>query len=464
MSPGSGHMPPNNADAERGLLGAILLQGGGEVMDACLFSRLKPEYFYTIAHQTLFEAMIELHRTGKTVDEITVCDLLHDKGELGRLGGPVFISELMKGMEVTAYAESWIEIIRRKYFLRRIIGTGVKAIEKAHKNQDQVDTLIDEVERDFLDIGRERVVDAGQDAGTLAAEARELLDKLIETRGAVTGVPSGLIKLDELTLGFHPGQMVVVAARPGMGKTTMALNFIEAALFEAKRKQGEANAVLFFSLEMPARELMMRLICARARLDVRKASTGYLPRDHRASFDRAAAEYAGMPLVIDDTGGQTILDIRSKARRHHAKRKLGLVVVDYLQLIVGTDPSVLREQQIAEASRFLKALAKEINAPVVALAQLNRKSEDENRPPRMSDLRESGSIEQDADVVLLISKPPKKGKGAATRDDEEGAEYSPVVERQLIVAKQRNGPVGDISLFFNRPYARFDNPAPARHA
>lgn len=450
-------VPPHDAEAEGALIGALLVAGGGDLMDDCLHERIRPEYFFRTAHRVVYEAMLTLHREGRAIDEITLCDRLRAIGELNAIGGPAYFAELTARVEVAAFTRNWIDLVRAKYFQRRIILTGVRAMEKAHRGEDRVDALIDEVERDFLDIGRERAVDTAKDAGALAEEAKRLLDHLIESRGAATGLPSGFPKLDEMTLGFQPGQMIVIAARPGMGKTTIALNHVEAALFETQKRGVKPGAILFFSLEMTSRELMMRMISARARIDLRKATAGYLGRENRGAFERAADEYAAMPLFIDDTGGQTILDIRSKARRQHLRTPLSMVIVDYLQLIVGTDPSVIREQQIAEASRSLKALAKELNVPVLALAQLNRKPEDENRAPRMSDLRESGSIEQDADVVLLISKASKRAMAKGAKDDDE-FEYSPTVERQLIIAKQRNGPTGDIPLLFNRPYARFENP------
>lgn len=457
LSQGMSGLPPHDAEAEGALIGALLVSGGGDLMDECIHERIRPEYFFRIAHRTVYEAMTALHREGKALDEITLCDRLRANGELAAIGGPAYFADLTARVEVAAFTRNWIDLVRTKYFQRRIINTGVRAMEKAHRGEDRVDVLIDEVEREFLDIGRERTVDTAKDASTLANDAKLLLDHLIETRGAATGLPTGFPKLDEMTLGFQPGQMIVIAARPGMGKTTIALNHVEAALFERHKRGEKPGAVMFFSLEMTSRELMMRMISARARIDLRKATAGYLGRENRVAFDRTADEYATMPLFIDDTGGQTILDIRSKARRQHLRTPLSMVVVDYLQLVVGTDPSVIREQQIAEASRSLKALAKELSVPVLALAQLNRKPEDENRAPRMSDLRESGSIEQDADVVLLISKPPKKSMSKGSKEDDE-LEYGPTVERQLIIAKQRNGPTGDIPLLFNRPYARFENP------
>ena len=250
--------------------------------------------------------------------------------------------------------------------------------------------------------------------------------------------------------------MVVVAARPGMGKTSIALNFIEAALFP---KGNVAPArILLFSLEMPSRELALRLLCSRARVNLTKLRSAHPDAQSQRDLAEAAMEFKGRPLLIDDNGGQNILEIRAKCRRAHARQPLDMIVIDYIQLINGLDASLPREQQIAEVSRSIKAMAKEFSVPVVALAQLNRKSEDEGRPPRMSDLRESGSIEQDADIVLLISK-----ASAADRKSLEGDQEAPgnngMFLRELIVAKNRNGPTDDIKLYFNPGLTRFETPA-----
>jgi replicative DNA helicase len=253
--------------------------------------------------------------------------------------------------------------------------------------------------------------------------------------------------------------MVIVAARPGMGKTSIALNFIEAALFPKPNSNKAPANVLLFSLEMPARELALRLLCSRARVNMQKLRSAH--PDHQTQVDlvTAANEYRGLPLTVDDNGGQTILEIRAKCRRMHAQRKLDLIVIDYIQLINGLDSSLPREQQIAEVSRSIKAMAKEFNVPVIALAQLNRKSEDEGRQPKMSDLRESGSIEQDADIVMLISKLSASQSKAAGEGEAEMSDGSGCYLRQLIVAKNRNGPTHDINLLWNPGLTRFDTPA-----
>lgn len=453
ISGASDRTPPHNLDAEQGLLASIILEGGGDILTQCLAAKLKPEYFFNTAHQIIFEASVELNLAGKSVDDITLPDILNKKGELTTVGGTAYINELTRRIEVTAHAAHWMEIVREKYFRRKLITTGQNTVEMAFRPGDSIDQLLEGVERSFFEITQDKITDSAKHVAGPLKEARELMTQLINSRGAITGVPTGLVDLDKMTYGFHPGQMIVVAARPGMGKTSIALNFIEAALFDAKKKTGKAIPVLMFSLEMPARELALRLMCSRAGVNLRKLSEGFVTREALAEIASAEAEYRDMPLFIDDAGGQTILEIRAKSRRIHAQHKLGMIVIDYIQLINGTDSSVAREQQIAEASRAIKGMAKEFGIPVVALAQLNRKSEDEARQPRMSDLRESGSIEQDADVVLLISRPTGK-----TKDDEEVEVGPGLVKRELIIAKQRSGPTGEIPLFFNRALTKFVTP------
>ncbi len=442
---------PQNADAEQGLLASIVLDEGGDILTHCMANKIRPEYFFNAAHQTIYETILRLNTAGKPIHEITLCESLHASGELEAVGGPSYIFELLRRIEVTAHAIHWADIVQEKFFRRKIITTAASAVEMAFRTGDSVDHLLDNVERSFLEIAQDRVGDSTQHVRASVKEAGSLIKQMLNSRGAITGLTTGLKKLDEMTTGFHPGQMIVVAARPGMGKTSIALNFIESALF----KTAKPAPVLMFSLEMPARELTLRLLASRARVDLRKLAQGFIAHDKLKELQEAEDAYNAMPLFIDDKGGQTILEIRAKCRRLHNKHKLGMVVIDYIQLINGTDSSVQREQQIAEASRAIKAIAKELSIPVVALAQLNRKSEDENRQPRMSDLRESGSIEQDADTVILISRPDGKAK-----DDEEVAMANGLYRRDLIIAKQRSGPTGDIPVYFNRQLTKFEEPAP----
>jgi replicative DNA helicase len=482
---GAERVPPHNLDAEQGLLASILLEGGGDILDECQQQKFTPEFFFLPAHQAIFASMCEIKKkAGAVVEEIALGEHLQSQGRLEEVGGRAYITAMSDRIDVTVGYQNWMEIVREKYFRRKIIRTAIAANESAHTDSDSLNHLLDNVERSFLEITQERITgETLQEIDGPVGEALALIETLHDNKGAITGVPTGFKTLDRMCFGFHPGQMIVVAARPGMGKTSIALNFIEAALFSRKGTISEGSAArkprptptLMFSLEMPARELAMRLLCSRARARLGKIRDGFTNREESERIAEAAMEYKGTPLLIDDQGGQTILEIRAKARRIVHKFRndpvhgpLGLIVIDYLQLINGTDNRVSREQQIAEASRSIKAMAKEFNLPVIALAQLNRKSEDENRAPRISDLRESGSIEQDADMVLLIDRKRKTGAGTkrkhgggnageAEEEPEETVGNDPdVVARTLIIAKQRNGPTGEIDLHFHRALTRFE--------
>jgi replicative DNA helicase len=467
---GSAPVPPHNLDAEQGLLASIILEGGGEILNECVSLKVRAEYFFKPEHQLIYEAMLRLSAAATAMDSITLCETLHKMDMLEAAGGAAYISVLCNRIEVVVGWSNWLAIVREKYFRRKIIRTAALANEMAHASTESLPQLLDGVEKSFFEIAQEQITgDTLQHIEGPAREALDLIEFLSANKGAITGVPTGFKELDQMCFGLHPGQMIVVAARPGMGKTSIALNFIEAALFN---KHGKPHPTLLFSLEMPSRELAMRLLCSRARAKLGKIREGLMKPEDKKNIVDAVSEYKDMPLLIDDQGGQTILEIRAKARRiaHQQNSRgnpLALIVIDYLQLINGTDSRVSREQQIAEASRSIKAMAKEFNLPVIALAQLNRKSEDENRAPRISDLRESGSIEQDADMVLLIDRvrkagAKKKAHGQGADDEPEAEELltvngnGNVVARTLIVAKQRNGPTGEVPLHFFRDLTRFE--------
>jgi replicative DNA helicase len=279
-----------------------------------------------------------------------------------------------------------------------------------------------------------------------AHEAVNVINKMMMKKGELTGVASGFKDLDSLTWGFQRAEMIVLAARPSMGKTSFALNIAEAA---AMPKKGEGVGTLIFSLEMSAAQLALRMLCSRARINMKLLREGLLSKsgNEQAELIKVADEFSKSPLFIDDSSHLSIMELRAKARRVHARHKLGFIIIDYLQLLSPTDPRVPREQQVAEASRGLKALAKELNLPVLVLSQLNRSSEKENRAPRLADLRESGSIEQDADVVLMLARPKDADEKFQVASD----------SAELIVAKQRNGPVGELKLTFLRDITRFEN-------
>ena len=440
---------PHNIDAEQGLLASCIHDGGHDIIPLCLSVKVKPEYFFKPTHQALYETMVELHSEGTPIDEITLGDKLLSKGKLEEIGGHVFLNSISNRIETTAHAHYWLEIVREKYFLRRIIQTATETVEKAYSQQEPIEYFLEAVENDFFQISQDRVSDSATPIRVSIDNAVGLVTRMLQRKGKLTGIPTGFIDLDKLTFGLHTQEMIVVAARPSMGKTSIAMNIAEAAVLPLPGSDIKPVPTVVFSLEMSAEQLAMRLLCSRARVDMQKLKDGFLAANSQKDLVRTAAELKAAPLWIDDSAHLSILELRAKARRLHAQHNLGLVIVDYLQLVSGLDSRLPREQQISEISRGMKAMSKELNVPVVVLAQLNRESEKERRQPRVSDLRESGAIEQDADVVMLLSR---------ARDQKEEEEFTGnTIKRELIVAKQRNGPVGSIPLLFNKRITRFEN-------
>lgn len=433
---------PHNLDAEEGLLACCILDH--DVIDRCLAARLTPEAFYQPAHQIVYEGLCAVFNRHQAVDEIMLAEELKTRGHLEEIGGLPFINRLTDRVETTAHATHFLEIVREKDLLRRLIRTSSATIEKCYDYQGGLDQFLEEVEQEIFQISEQRSSDTAKPIKESVDEAVILVQKLLERKGELSGLSSGFVDLDKMTYGLHPAEMIILAARPSMGKTSLALNVAEAACLP---KNGEPTPTLVFSLEMSSAQLAMRMLCGRARVSMIRLRDGISSAEEGQRLGAAAKELSKAPLWIDDSGSLNLLEVRAKARRLHTKHKLGLIVVDYLQLLSGTDSSVAREQQIAEISRGLKAMAKELSLPVIVLSQLNRESEKEKRQPRLSDLRESGSIEQDADVVLMLARP----KDATD-------EFSVATDRaDLIIAKQRNGPVGTVPLTFIREITRFEN-------
>ena len=444
---------PHNIEAEEGLLAACLIDGGRDVLTDCIESKIVPDFFYKQSHQAIYRSLLSLYETGDPIDEILLFDFLQKEGLDEQVGGIEAIYTIQDRIETPAHARYFAKIVHEKYLLRRLIRTSREAIEACYDQQDDMSAFIEKIEQDIFEISRDRITDAAKPIRESLDEAVSDIHALLNGKDDADGVLSGYRDLDGMTYGFHPGEMIVLAARPSVGKTSLAMNFAEHAIIpDGGRKPA---GVLVFSLEMTAAQLAMRLICSRARVDMKRIRDRVISKQDTAEISATVKELKEAPLWIDDASNSTILDLRAKARRLHTKSPLGLVVVDYLQLIRGTDNRVQREQQIADISRGMKGMAKELGVPVVVLSQLNRESEKENRDPRISDLRESGSIEQDADVVLLLHRPKKSD------DEEEGLGESrlpgDVEHIKLIIAKQRNGPIGDIDLTFVRRYTRYEN-------
>jgi replicative DNA helicase len=436
---------PESNEAEAFLLGCCFIDGT-ETVAKCLETGLMPEDFYDPRHETIFKKILDAFTRGLPVDVAVIAEELKAAGELERAGGIPYLSQVGGCIPTTARAEYFVKRVGDLARLRAVIRVTQGITERALAAVEAVEEFVDQAEKEFFEVAHRASGTSLKSASGPVRGALALVDKMIDTRGQLTGVASGFCDLDRYTWGFQRAEMIVLAARPSMGKTALALNFADAALLP---KQGAPSAVLIFSLEMSTEQLVVRMIASRARVNQRLLRDGHIKRDgdEHEAMRKAGAEIAGAPLYIDDSAGLTIMQLRAKARRAHTRHRLGLIIVDYLQLLTPTDSTVLREQQVSEASRGLKALAKELDVPVLVLSQLNRASEKENRPPRLADLRESGAIEQDADVVLMLARPKDAPEGSQVAAD----------TADLIVAKNRNGPVGDLRLTFIRDITRFEN-------
>ena len=436
---------PKSTEAEAYLLGCCFIDGT-ETVAKCVEAGLVAEDFYDARHQTIYGRITASFNGGLAVDVALIAEELRAAGQLDQAGGIAYLGEVSACIPTTARAEYFLRRVGELARLRAIIRVTQGITERALAAVDDVAAFVDEAEKEFFEVAHRASGTTLKAASQPVRGALALVDKMIESRGELTGISSGFLDLDRYTWGFQRAEMIVLAARPSMGKTALALNFADCAILP---KHGAAAPTLIFSLEMSAEQLAVRLIASRARVNQRLLRNGQWKRDgeEHECMRKVGAEIAAAPLYIDDSAGLTIMQLRAKARRAHMRHKLGLIIVDYLQLMTPTDASVLREQQVSEASRGLKALAKELDVPVLVLSQLNRASEKENRPPRLADLRESGAIEQDADVVLMLARPKDAGDGSQVAAD----------VADLIVAKNRNGPVGDLRLTFIRDITRFEN-------
>ncbi len=455
---------PHNIDAEEALLACCVIDAP-EILSLCHEKNLRPEAFYKPAHQILFVVIQQMHSDGLGVDLITLADKLSSRtlGSIpGRerdpegarslldfIGGHGTLARITSRIESTIHAQHWLDLVVEKWILRRLITAATTVVEGCYNNQDELDHFIDKVEQEIFRISQDRVSESAAPLSKAVDDATTLISKMI-SGDAGQGMLTGYTDLDRMTFGLHPGDMIVLAARPSMGKTSLAMNIAEQV---ALPKHGDPVPTLVFSLEMGADQLAMRMLCRRARVNMKRVREGMLGKDDMRQLATAAGELKKAKVWIDDAGHTSILELRAKARRIQSRiqreKPLGLIVIDYLQLISGTDSRVQREQQISEISRGLKSLAKELNVPVLVLSQLNREAEKENRPPRLSDLRESGSIEQDADVVFLLAKDRES--------DDKASVPSGTRKVNLIIAKQRNGPVGTIDLTFVPEYTSFEN-------
>ncbi len=433
---------PHNLEAEKCVLGAILINNpafnqAAEVIDS--------QDFFRDAHRRIFDKMVLLAERNEPVDLVTLKDELGRSGELEDVGGPAYIASLTDGVPRSANVEYYAKIVKEKSTLRRLIQSATDVLGRAYDAEEDADDLLDAAERSIFEIAEHRLRAGFVRIGEMVDSGYQLIEKLQQHKGLVTGVPSGFVDLDALTSGFQKSDLVIVAARPSMGKTSLVLNIALHCGVEAGRTVG------IFSLEMAKEQLFLRMLTAEARVDAHRFRGGFLGEQDYGRLVEAFARLHDAKIYIDDTPALGILEMRAKARRLKLERGLDLVVVDYLQLMQGRGRFENRQQELASISRSLKILAKELDVPIVALSQLSRAPESRgDHRPQLSDLRESGALEQDADVVIFIFREDMYQTDADRRPEVEGT-------AEIIVGKQRNGPTGTIRLAFLRQYTRFEN-------
>jgi replicative DNA helicase len=439
--------PPHSVEAEQGVLGSMLISPRDAIAE--VVEKITAEYFYVPAHQTIFDVLVDVWNTGAGIDLITFTQVLRDRNLLETVGGAAAVTNLYTFVPTAANVGYYLEIVRDKYILRSIIAAATESVRRAYEEQDEVGNLLDEVEQKIFAVGEDRFKGQMLSMKDQVMEAIESIEKLYERKGGITGVSTGFIEFDRMTSGMHPAEMIVIAARPSMGKTAFAMNIAEHVAINEKL------AVGVFSLEMSSQQLVQRLLCSRARVNLQKVRDGFLGERDFPSLTAAASKLAEAKIFIDDTASLTILELRAKARRLKAQQDVQLLIVDYLQLLRSTSRRAQdnRQLEISEISAGLKGLAKELKIPVIVVAQLNRQPEQRSGgKPRLSDLRESGSIEQDADLVGLLVRPEMYEEDDEARQEKSG-------EAELIIAKQRNGPVGEIPLTFLKEFTRFEDRA-----
>lgn len=432
--------PPQNIEAERSVLGAMLLNPDAVGAGVEVLRDRAEEVFYHEPHQHLYEAIVQLFGRNQPVDAVTLLHQLSQSGKLEAAGGAAYIAELTRAVPTSANIEFYARIVLDCAVLRSIITTGTRLVSEAYSGEGTAEDMLDRAEAEIFRMSETKQHAPVHSVGSLVQGGILRIEEQMKTGGGITGVPSGYTKLDEMLSGFQPSDMVILAARPSVGKTAFSLNIGAHAAIHHQKK------VLIFSLEMSKESLVQRLLCMEGQVDGSRLRTGFLARTEFPKLVRAADTLSTAPLYIDDTPGITVLELRSKARRHAAQHGLDMIVLDYMQLMTGDKRAESRQVQISEISRSIKGIARELSIPVLALSQLSREAEkDDGGMPKLSHLRESGAIEQDADVVMMLSRPPA--------NQTEGRENIIRVN----VAKHRNGPTGFFDLLFDKNVQRFRN-------
>ena len=442
-------VPPYSEGAEKGVLGSILLDAD-RVMDLCLTSQLVPESFHVPAHRRVYAALVEMAARGAAIDQLTLADRLRDLGDIDKVGGQVAVDRLIDATPTPAHAEYYIDLVRQRHLLRCIIDSARRAEAACYDTAESADLVLSRVEQDFLDI-TERQHGTMTPWPSAVKQTMEYIERVLDTHSGLSGISTGFHNLDRLLLGLRPGEMIVLAARPSMGKTSLAMNIVENVALGKLDAESEGRPVGVFSLEMPKEALVMRMLCSRAEVQSNKLVSGYVSTQDGAhgKLIMAASVLSKAPIFLDDTGGLDVLELRARARRMRKKHAVELIVIDYLQLLHSKEEARQgRQIETASISGHLKAMAKELKVPVLVLSQLSRAPEqrDKTGRPKLSDLRDSGAIEQDADVVCLLRRPCKYP------DDDQ---YEDTTLAIVEVAKQRNGPTGDLDLNFEESFTRF---------
>jgi replicative DNA helicase len=429
-------LPPQNIEAEQSILGGVLIEN--DALNTVV-EFLEDGDFYREAHQKIFKSMIALSEKNEPLDLITLTNELKKKKELEAIGGASYLAGLVESVPTAANIAYYAKIVKEKSILRKLISAATEIVTKSYQESKDLEAFLDEAEQAIFRISENQVRPAFYPIKEIVKESFKVIERLYEKKELITGVPSGFKDLDRKTAGFQNAELIIVAGRPSMGKTALCLNIAQHAAINSK------IPTAIFSLEMSKEQLAIRMLCSEARVDSARLRSGFLSESDWPKLTMAAGALSDAPIFIDDSAAISVLELRAKARRLKADRGLGLVIVDYLQLMRGRSGAERREQEISEISRSLKALAKELNIPVIAISQLSRKAEDRpGRRPQLSDLRESGAIEQDADVIIFIY-----------RDEVYNPDSDQRGKAEVIIGKQRNGPTGKTDLSFISEFTTF---------
>jgi replicative DNA helicase len=446
-------LPPHSGDAERATLGCIFLSPS-ECLGICVQKLKTPEVFYEQRNRVVYQACLWMYEHGKPVDVVSILQHLRDKGKLDEVGGVPYLAGLPDEVPSAANLGHYLDIVLTKHRLRQAINICTDTIGRAFECNGDVSVFIEELGQDVHELVQGALQQDGEtgtrSAKQLVIKAQSTLEEIYQNKGKVIGLATGIVDFDNLTGGLRPGHMVVIAARPSVGKSSMAMGIADYVSVDLKKPVG------VFSLEMPADELMLRMICSRARVNSRNASSGWLNDDDFPKLTGAATKLMTAPLYIDDGSGLSILQVKAKARQMQQLYGIKLFIIDYIQLLHSTNRKAQnREQEISDISGGIKELAKELSVPIIVLAQLNREIEKRGptSKPRLADLRESGKIEQDADIVAMLYR---------IKEDEGVASHSEVTLINLLVAKQRSGPTGEIPLVFQKGYTKFEGSTPTK--